>query len=91
MRFQKTYRWVVENMPCNPDEIISISSGTKLYLKLVSELSQPTYAINNVGKIVIDKAPDGAVSPNLGDSTMIQFSKGGHVAMQINTAVLARI
>lgn len=38
------------------------------------ELSQPTYSINSAGKILIDKAPDGAKSPNLADAVMIRFS-----------------
>lgn len=73
-RFQTTYRAINDGMAFNPDEIISISSGAKGYLKLVTELSQPTYAPNGVGKIVINKVPDGARSPNLADAVMIQFS-----------------
>jgi hypothetical protein len=37
------------------------------------ELSQPTYSINSVGKILIDKAPAGMRSPNLADAVMIAF------------------
>lgn len=89
-RFQATYRAVVEQQPYNPDEIISISSECKLYQKLVTELSQPTYTINTVGKIVIDKMPDGAKSPNLADATMIQFSGGYKRPMKIGAGVLRR-
>ncbi len=58
------------------DEIISISSDLKLCGRLCMELSQPTYSINTVGKIVIDKAPDGAKSPNLADAVMIRYAPG---------------
>jgi phage terminase large subunit len=37
------------------------------------ELSQPTYTVNTVGKIVVDKAPEGTMSPNLADAVMICF------------------
>ncbi|HDI5905829.1 TPA: TerL protein, partial [Escherichia coli] len=72
--FQNTWRAVVEGMAYNPDEIISISSSMALKDKLIIELSQPTYSINGVGKIVIDKQPDGTRSPNLADSVMINYA-----------------
>lgn len=74
MRFQATYRAVAEGADFDPDEIISISSTGANYQKLITELSRPTYSVNGVGKIVIDKAPDGAKSPNLGDAVMIRFA-----------------
>lgn len=73
-RFQNTHRAVEEGLPFDPDEIISISSSIPLCRKLVQELSQPTYKPNAVGKIVIDKSPSGAKSPNLADAVMIQFA-----------------
>ena len=38
------------------------------------ELSQPTFRPNAVGKIVIDKAPEGSRSPNLADAVMMRFA-----------------
>ena|GEM_PF-205587 len=73
-RFQLTYRAVVEKLPFNPEDIISISSEIYEYKKLMVELSQPTYSQNSNGKILVDKMPDGAKSPNLSDSTMIAFA-----------------
>lgn len=73
-RFQMTYRAVVEKLPYNPEDIISISSFLPEYKKLLIELSQPTYSQNNNGKILVDKKPDGARSPNLADSVMIAFA-----------------
>lgn len=73
-RFQLTYRAVVEGLPYNPDDIISISSKIKDYNKLMVELSQPTYSQDSNGKILVDKMPDGARSPNLADSCCIAFA-----------------
>lgn len=73
-RFQKTYRAVTEGMEFDPDEIISISGTMKKKDKLVIELSQPTHTVNVVGKIVVDKKPDGTKSPNLADSAMIAYA-----------------
>ena len=42
--------------------------------KLISELIQPQFKQNNSGKILIDKLPDGARSPNLADSVMMAFA-----------------
>lgn len=74
IRFQNTHRWVVDGKPCNPDDIISLSSGMKELVKLTTELSQPTYSKNTIGKILVDKAPTGTKSPNLADSVMMAFS-----------------
>lgn len=74
MRFLKTYRAVVEKMPFNRSEIISISSQGQHATRLVNELSQPTYSDTKTGKIVIDKKPDGAQSPNLADALVMAFS-----------------
>jgi phage terminase large subunit len=87
-RFQKTYRAVVEHQPFEPDEIIAISSQIPNYLKLCTELSQPTYGVNQVGKIVVDKTPNGTKSPNLADSVMIRFSQSS-VPMVITKDMIA--
>jgi hypothetical protein len=73
-RFKTTHRAVVDKLPYNEDDIISISSTSFEYMKLVTELSQPTYSLNNAGKIIIDKSPDGTKSPNYADSVMIAFA-----------------
>lgn len=75
MRFQQTYRAVVEGMEYEADEIISIDGDLAKKLPgLLMELSQPTYKINGTGKIVVDKAPDGTKSPNMGDGVMIAYA-----------------
>lgn len=72
--FQNTHRAVVEKLPYAPDGILSIAPQLPELNALVSELTQPTYSVNAVGKIVIDKVPEGAMSPNLADAVMILFS-----------------
>lgn len=76
VRFQAVFRAVVEGLPYNPDEIISLdkkSLGAEL-TKLTMELSQPTYSKNGAGKIVVDKAPSGQRSPNHADATMMVYA-----------------
>lgn len=73
-RFQVTHRAVTDGLPVADDDIISILSSAPEYRQLITELSQPTYSQNSVGKILIDKAPDGTKSPNLADAVMIAFA-----------------
>jgi len=79
LRFQQTYRAVVERLPVGVDDIISIDPNLPELLPLTMELSQPTYSINNAGKIVIDKMPDGMRSPNLADAVMIVYGPSTRV------------
>jgi hypothetical protein len=90
-RFEKTYGWVVEGRVCDPDDIISISSAIKHHSKLVGELSQPTYVTNDIGKIVVNKAPDNTKSPNLADAVMIAFSVTARKPITISQYAVAAI
>lgn len=74
LRFLATYRAVVEGMPYDADSIISLSPSIPELKTLISELSQPTFSLNGAGKMLINKAPDGAKSPNLADAVMIRFA-----------------
>ena len=80
---------MVEGHDVAPDEIISIASGAPHRQRLMTELSQPTYSINAVGKVVIDKAPEGAKSPNLADSVMINFATAKRAPMRISDDALS--
>lgn len=90
IKFQNTYRAVVEGMQYDKDEIISISSELKELNQLVIELSQPTYTKNTAGKIIIDKKPDGMPSPNLADAFMMVYARINHRPMSINPNILRR-
>jgi len=75
LRFQRTYRAVTTGvLPADLDSLISISGKLPSLVKLCAELSQPTYSENGAGKLLIDKAPDGAKSPNLADGVMIAYA-----------------
>lgn len=78
VRFQATYRAVVECLPYNADELISLAGDLPMLAALVSELSQPTYSLNVAGKVVVDKQPDGTKSPNLADAVLIAYQPGRH-------------
>lgn len=73
-RFEMTYRAVVEKLEYDPDEIISISSGINDLQKIRMELHQPLYKPSTTGKIMIQKTPDGMVSPNYADMTMMLYA-----------------
>jgi phage terminase large subunit len=74
IRFLITYRAVKDGAPYDPDSIISLSSTMPRLATLKAELSQPTFKQNGAGKILINKTPDGAKSPNLADSVMIRYA-----------------
>lgn len=93
-RFERTHRAVQERaagvpVTWNPDDLIAIDSRLPLLAKLQQELSQPTYSINGVGKIIVDKKPDGTKSPNLADSVMIRYSRSRRV-MRISSEAVRR-
>lgn len=73
MRFLRTHRAVTQGGPVS-DGMISISSKLPCLAQLTLELSQPTYEETGAGKIMINKAPGTAKSPNLADSVMICFA-----------------
>lgn len=93
-RCYATYRAVKHGDAFNPDDIISFDSKALskptprapygVLSKLCIELSQPTYRKTETGKIVVEKAPDGARSPNLGDGVMILFGSAPRTAMVIS-------
>jgi phage terminase large subunit len=73
-RFLATYRAVVEGLPYNVDDIISIAPDLPLLDALSLQMQQPTYSLTATGKIVIDKTPDGMPSPDLYDAVMIAYN-----------------
>ena len=74
-RFEITYRAITESdYTYDPDDIISISSKLPLLWSLISELSQPVMTRSaSTLKLVVKKKPDGAKSPNLGDSFVMNY------------------
>lgn len=88
-RFQRTYRWRVEGVPCDPDSIISLNPKMPLLLKLCSELSQPTFSIDQTGKIIVDKTPPGMKSPNLYDAVAIRYASVTKARLKITQETVA--
>lgn len=71
--FINTYRYVVEGVPCDPQDMIDIDPVLPELSKLTTELSQVTYSLKG-SKVIVNKAPDGMASPNLADSVMINYA-----------------
>lgn len=90
-RFRNTYRLVKENKPCSHDDIICIPSTLPFCTRLSQELSQPTFTQDNLGKMVINKQPDGSKSPNLGDVVMMKFARVERAPMKISDAALKAV
>jgi len=70
-RFHKTYRAVMYGERFQEGELISIDSRIGRLHELVTELSQPVHKTGLSGKTIVDKKPEGAMSPNLADSVNI--------------------
>lgn len=89
--FRHTYQAVVERKDFKPDRIISIPSTLLFRDRLTMELSQVTWGLNNVGKILVNKAPDGTRSPNLADSVIELYSETNRVGLNISNDILSQI
>lgn len=88
-RFYATWRAVTQgDTSHNADDLISLSSIMPMLGKLRMELAQPTYVKNSIGKIVVDKAPDGVKSPNLGDGVMIFYGVAKRAPLVISDEAL---
>lgn len=85
-RCYRTFRAVKHGDDFSPDDLISFDRERigAILPRLLIELSQPTYQKNSVGKIVVDKVPDGSKSPNLGDAIMILFGRAARPAMMVD-------
>ena len=73
VRFQRTFRAVEAGGlgHYHVDDLICLDGSMPELGKVIMELSQPTYSQTTAGKIIVDKTPDGAKSPNYGDAVMI--------------------
>ena len=64
-RFIKTFQAVTMGKEFDPAELISLDSKCPALHSLTMELSQATVKLDNAGKTLVDKSPDGTSSPNL--------------------------
>lgn len=74
-RFKLTHDAVTAGKEFDVNDLISIDPKCSHLARLTAELSTPTYKKNGRGKIVVNKSPDGAASPNLADSVNMAYSK----------------
>lgn len=71
-KFYKTWQWVTQGIPCDPQDTISIDSTMDNFHQLKTELSQATAKLSTkTMKIVVDKSPDGTPSPNIADAAIM--------------------
>ena len=75
-----TYRMVMGEIPVDEEQLVSIPSSlpSDVLPRLIAELSQATHSLSSgTMRIVIDKAPNGARSPNLADAMVMAFFPAG--------------
>lgn len=73
-RFELTWRAINEpDFTWVAEDLISIPSTLPLLRQIEKELSQPTAKKGARMRLLIDKAPDGTKSPNLGDAIVMAF------------------
>lgn len=90
-RAERTHNWITKGIPCHPDEIFSINPACPLAMHLVAELSQPTWRPDALGKMVVDKKPDGTPSPNLADLAMMNYAPGDRARVVVTPDLRARL
>lgn len=73
-RFYKTWRAVVHGETYDPSELISLDSTLPNLHAIQMELTQPVHKYNQVGKVLVDKKPEGSLSPNLADAIVIAYN-----------------
>ena len=73
-RFYKTFRAVHHGDVYDSAELISLDSTLPRLHELQMELSQAVHKYNAVGKVLVDKKPAGAKSPNLADAVVIAYN-----------------
>ena len=78
-RFKLTHEAVIDGKEFNDADIISISSNCSNLTKITTELSQPTYKKDGKGRVIINKAPDDAKSPNGADAIVICYAPQEHL------------
>lgn len=67
-RFYKTFRAITKGETYPIEEMISLDSTMANLHMLKMELSQPIRKTSQSGKTMVDKKPDGTLSPNLADA-----------------------
>lgn len=72
-RFERTYRATKEGIKFAPADMISLASTMPKLEQIKRELSQPTMIKSGDLRLLVDKKPEGARSPNMADAIMMCF------------------
>jgi phage terminase large subunit len=74
LRFERTHRMKTEKGTKFPaDQLISLDSRIPKLRALMRELSQPVVKKSSDLRLLVDKKPEGARSPNMGDAVMMCY------------------
>lgn len=74
LRFERTYKAVEEGQVFDPADLISLPSTLPGIWQIEKELGQATASRSGkTMKLVVDKKPDGAMSPNMADAIVMAF------------------
>ena len=73
LRAQRTLR-LMEGDAVDPESCLVIDPGIPCLETYMAQLSQPEWKENMSGKIVIEKSPDDAPSPDLYDATVLAYA-----------------
>lgn len=77
-RFHRTHQYVTQGVQHAHETLISLPVGAR---QLHMELAQPTWSADRAdARIVVDKKPDGAASPNLADALVMSFYRRKKIA-----------
>jgi phage terminase large subunit len=91
LRFERTHRMLTEpSTKFPPEQLISLSSKMPALKRLMRELSQPVVGKTPDLRLVVDKKPEGAKSPNLGDATMMCYYPA-RLPISISAATIASV
>ena len=72
-RFERTHNFITREIRYDPDELISIDGNLPKLRQLEKELLQVTANKNTRMKWVVNKAPNGARSPNIADAVVMCY------------------
>lgn len=72
-RFENTYRARTEGVKFNAADLISLDSKLPKLRQLMRELSQPVMKKSGDLRLLVDKKPEGAKSPNMADAMMMCY------------------
>lgn len=74
LRFERTYKAIMEGIPYEPDELISLPSTLPRLAQIQKELGQATASRTAAAlKLVVNKTPEGTRSPNLADAIVMAY------------------